>query len=913
MSIFEIFESLLLTAILLDSLNRLKYSRRPLMKSNKSTIKLTPMVKQYLEIKENHKDSILFFRMGDFYEMFFDDAVIASKLLGITLTSRNKNKADEIPLCGVPHHSADSYISKLVQLGHKVAICEQTEDPKQAQGIVKRGVIKVVTPGLVIDDKNLDSKSNNFIMSVVGGGTLYAFAYADISTGDVFTSQVDNLTDLFSEVFKIAPKEIITTAALDTELFSAKDTAALFGGILINTVDNDSFADATFRRMYDFFDEHDVNELKAKKLTTSPKPLWILLDYISRTQMTTVTHFSRLVSYFVTDYMIIDESTRRNLELMHTMRDMKKEGSLFGVLDATRTSMGGRLLKNWINYPLIAPDEINRRLAAVAELKESIRIRKELAEALKDVYDVERLNAKLAMASGNARDLIALRNSLESLPVIEEILKDAHSPMIEALNSDLDPLEDVAELIETSIIESPPHTIKEGGIIKDGYNADLDELRTISRSGKGFIASLEAKEKQATGIGSLKIKFNKVFGYYIEVTKTHLSKVPEHYTRKQTLVNAERFITPELKEYEDKVLSADDKIVALEYELFRRVRDKVVKQKDRIKSCASVLANLDVLLSLAQKAAENNYIMPRVDGGDELTVIDGRHPVIEYLNKSERFVPNDTYLDCGENRFAIITGPNMAGKSTYMRQVALITLMAQMGSFVPAREAKIGAVDRIFTRVGASDNLAQGESTFMVEMKETAHILRNATKKSLIILDEIGRGTSTFDGLSIAWATSEYILDQKKVGAKTLFATHYHELCDLTSTKKDVKNYSIAIKEYNDDIIFLRKIIKGAANRSYGIQVAKLAGLPAELITRAHEILANIEKGEFNDVGLPKIAMSKRSKPDFDHRQLSLFHNDKSEIEEEIMQIDMNVLTPIEAMNMLYALQQKIKNGGGEG
>jgi DNA mismatch repair protein MutS len=860
------------------------------------------MVRQYLSIKDEYRDAILFFRMGDFYEMFFDDAIVASKLLNITLTSRNKNKSDEIPLCGIPYHAADGYISKLIAKGHKVAICEQVEDPKLAKGIVKRDVIKVVTPGLVMDEKNLDSKSNNFIMSLYSDNGTYAFSYADISTSDVFVTEVDLEANLISEILKVEPKELITTGEVKELLFSG-DNGRLFNGMLVNTVEPPyENGDLT-----ECFDQGDLDELIKKGFASSKNALTMLIDYVKETQKSWIPHIGRLISYHVTDFMIIDESTRRNLELMHTMRDLKKEGSLFYVLDATKTSMGGRLLKSWINRPLIDTDSIKRRLEAVKELKESVRMRKELTGELNDVYDMERLNSKLMMGSGNARDMVALKNSIMKLPEIATTLCEVTAPLLAELTGNLDQLQDVAELIHHAIIDSPPLAIKEGGIIKPGFNAELDELTKISRHGKGFIASLEAKEKERTGITSLKIKFNKVFGYYIEVTKTHLDKVPEDYIRKQTLVNAERYITEELKEYEDKVLSADDKIIELEYMIFRDIRDKVVKERDRIKKTATVLANLDALLSLSKRAAENNYAMPEIDDGDEITIIDGRHPVIEQINMSERFVPNDTYLDCSENRFSIITGPNMAGKSTYMRQVALIVLMAQIGSFVPAREAKIGVVDRIFTRVGASDNLAMGESTFMVEMKETSHILRNATKKSLIILDEIGRGTSTFDGLSIAWATAEYILDKNKIGAKTLFATHYHELCDLKETKKDVKNYNIAIKEYNDDIVFLRKIIKGGTNRSYGIQVAKLAGLPKELTRRAFEILENIEKGEFNDIGIPKIAMSKNVKPDIDHKQLALFHNEKSEIEEEIMQIDLNVLTPIEAMNKLYALQKKLE------
>jgi len=876
------------------------------MKSSINPKKMTPMVKQYLSIKENYQDSILFFRMGDFYEMFFDDAVTASKLLGITLTSRNKNKEDEIPLCGVPYHAAPGYISKLIAKGKKVAICEQTEDPKEAKGIVKRDVIKVVTPGLVMDESNLDEKSNNFIMSLYEDGGKFSFAYADISTGDVYVSQVNTVESLASEIFKIEPKEIITTHSLKDTFLSEK-AGNRANGAFINTVDETSLEYQNFDRLAGSFSDGDILELKEKAFNAAPKSLGMLVDYIKETQKEWTPDIGRLISYYVTDYMIIDESTRRNLELIRTMRDLKKEGSLFGVLDSTMTSMGGRLLKSWINYPLIDINKINARLSAVAELKENVRIKKELTEELKEVYDVERLNSKLTSASSNARDLIALKNSVMKFPEIKTTLNDVNAPLLVELNESLDLLDDVAILIHSAIAEDPPITLKDGGLIKKGYNPELDELLDISRHGKNYIASLEAKEREATGINSLKIKFNKVFGYYIEVTKTHLDKVPENYVRKQTLVNAERFITEELKEYEDKVLSAEDKIVELEYYIFKQIRERVAREQARIKKSASVLANLDALLSLAKVAAENNYTCPQVTDSDELTIIDGRHPVIEQINKSERFVPNDTYLDCAENRFSIITGPNMAGKSTYMRQVALIVLMAQIGSFVPVREARVGVVDRIFTRVGASDNLAQGESTFMVEMKETAHILRNATAKSLIILDEIGRGTSTFDGLSIAWAVAEYILDKKKLGAKTLFATHYHELCDLKETKKDVKNYNIAIKEYNDSIIFLRKIVKGSTNRSYGIQVAKLAGLPKELTKRAFEILENIEKGEFNDVGMPKIAMSKSVTPEIDHRQMTLFHAQKSEIEEEIMNIDLNILSPLEAMNLLYKLQKKLE------
>ena len=867
----------------------------------------TPLMRQYLEIKAGYQDAILFFRLGDFYEMFMEDAVTASRVLGITLTSRNKGEADAVPLCGIPYHSSQGYIAKLIAEGFKVAICEQVEDPKTAKGIVKREVVRVITPGLVTDAETLDPKENNYLLAIAGADGHYGIAHIDITTGEFKVTQVDALNQIESELGSLRPREVLFCDSDDGKCLKQQIGQPL-DGLLCNFLpDWVCEEDYAREQLCTFFGVSGLQSFGCQQLPAALQAASAVLYYLQQTQKDELRHIRPLQTYHTRNFMLLDDATRRNLELTVTLQEGKKKGSLLGVLDRTATAMGGRTLRHWIHYPLIDEGQIRQRQSGVAELVENSLLRLELIEALDGVYDLERLNSKIAMASANAKDLSALRMSLSKLPIIADLLSSLESDLLKDLRSRLDLLPELLQLLENAIVEDPPFVLRDGGIIKPGYNDELDEFRTISREGKGWIAALEQEERERTGISSLKVRYNKVFGYFIEITRRNLDRIPEDYQRKQTLTNAERFITPRLKEYEDKVLGAEDRMVELEYNLFQEIRLQASREGRKIQQSAEVLATLDALLSLADLAHERNYTCPEIDNSGIIRIEGGRHPVVEGMPLKEAFVPNDVELDLETNQLLIITGPNMAGKSTFMRQVALITLMAQLGSFVPAEKAQIGVVDRIFTRVGASDNLAKGESTFMVEMNETANILRHATRDSLIILDEIGRGTSTFDGVSIAWAVAEYLHDNPKVAAKTLFATHYHELTDLALTRERVKNYNVAVKEWNDQIIFLRKIISGGASRSYGIQVGRLAGLPEEIIARAKEILRNLEAGEFVRSGEPRLGEGRAQERKQPVAQLSLFNVGPEEaIRTRLETVDVRTTTPIEALNILDELKKML-------
>jgi len=864
------------------------------------------MMRQYLEIKADYPDAILFFRMGDFYEMFLDDAVKASRILGITLTCRNKNSdGPEIPLCGIPYHSCAPYIAKLVEAGEKVAICEQTEDPKLAKGIVKREVVKVVTPGLVIEDASLSPKENNYLLALYADQARYGLAFLDLSTGEFRVTELADLQAALAEITCINPREVILPADF-REPAKAKGIAHLIADRTVTYFEEWVYdADYCRRLIGNQFKGATPASLGCDGLPVALLAAGAVLHYLVETQKGNAPHVTSITPYSESEHLLLDESTRRNLELTATLSEGKRKGSLLGLMDRTVTAMGGRKLKQWINYPLMDLKKICHRQDAVEELLGAPATRAEIRTLLSGVYDLERLNGRISLASASAKDLAALKGSLSRIPAVKEKIAPCTGQLLRDLDAGTDPLFDLCALIESAIVENPPFVLREGGVIADGYNAELDELRAISREGKGFIARLEAQEKGRTGITSLKIRYNKVFGYYIEVTKANVAAVPEDYIRRQTLANAERYITPELKEYEEKVLGAEDRIRELEFSLFQGVREAAAAEGERIARTADRLATLDVLVSLSELSHDRGYCRPLIHEGGELSITEGRHPVIEEIHSSERFVPNDTLLDNGENQLVIITGPNMAGKSTFMRQVALITLMAQMGSFVPAEAARIPLVDRIFTRVGASDNLARGHSTFMVEMMESAAILRGATTKSLVILDEIGRGTSTFDGVSIAWAVAEFLHDNKLHAAKTLFATHYHELTELAVTRPGIKNFNIAVKEWNERIIFLRKIVPGGASHSYGIQVARLAGLPQEVIDRAKEILVNLEKGEYGEGGVPRLARG-RQKP-APSPQLSLFGvpND-DRLRDRLKRVEVTTLTPLEALNLVDELKRML-------
>jgi DNA mismatch repair protein MutS len=858
---------------------------------------LTPMIKQYLQIKSQYPDSILFFRMGDFYEMFFEDAHVASKELDIALTSRDKGQKDSIPLCGVPHFTVETYISRLLQKGYKVALCDQVEDPKLAKGIVKREVVRVFTPGLATDAIHLGTGENNYLMGFCAEGEVFGLAFLDISTGELKVCQISGFEHFLNESLRNEPKEILSLKTFQNHPRFEGFRKSFENG-LINFLD-----DSQFDSLPPGAETEGI--LIHQKAPLASRAVEMVLRYAEENQKKPISHIRPLSFYQVQDFMIIDEGTKRNLELTQSLFEQGKKGSLFWVLDQTVSAMGSRQLKQWLNYPLMDLKEIERRLEGVSELKEKKIERKQLREDLKGVQDMERLTSRIFLGHANARDLVALKISLRSLPSLKTTLRMFRSSIIEGLLSQIDDFDDLYQLLESSIVENPPLTLREGGIIKPNYDIELDALRVIGREGKGWILHLEAEERKKTGISTLKVRYNQVFGYYIEVTKSNLHLVPGHYIRKQTLVNAERFITPELKEFETKVLGAEEAICQLEYRLFEEIRKKISSQTPRLQKTAMSIAAIDVLVSFAEIADRYHYVRPVVDEQDGIVIRDGRHPVLERMGLAERFVPNDTEMNTQEHQILIITGPNMAGKSTYLRQVALIILMAQMGSFVPAKEAQMGVVDQIFTRIGASDNIIRGQSTFMVEMMETARILNQATSRSFVVLDEIGRGTSTFDGLSIAWAVAEYLHDHPSHRPKTLFATHYHELTELALTKDRVKNCNVAVKEWGGEILFLRKIVEGGTNRSYGIQVARLAGLPQKVIDRAKEILSNLERGELDAMGIPKIAKDKTltQKPS-PPLQPSLFTTEDP-LRSQLKGIKIDQLTPLEAINILDELKKK--------
>ena len=878
---------------------------------------LTPMMQQYIETKKQYQDCILFYRLGDFYEMFFEDALTASRELEITLTGKNCGQEEKAPMCGVPYHAVEGYLNKLVSKGYKVAICEQVEDPKQAKGIVKREVVRIVTPGTNLDTQALDETKNNYIMCIVYIADRYGLSIADVTTGDYFVTELEESAKLLDEIYRFMPSEIICNESYymsGMDLDDLKDRL----GITIYSLDSWYFDDAVCRqKLLEHFKVASFAGLGLEDYDCGMISAGALLQYLYETQKNSLAQLTHITAHTTGKYMMLDSSTRRNLELCETLREKQKRGSLLWVLDKTKTAMGARMLRKYVEQPLIEKKEILRRLDAVEELKEQAICREEIREYLSPVYDLERLVTKITYGSANPRDLTAFGSSLTMLPPICCIMEDLRAPLLEEIKEELDPLEDISALIKEAIAEEPPLAMKEGGIIRDGYSEEVDTLRRAKSEGKDWLAKLESEEREKTGIKNLKIKYNKVFGYYLEVTNSFKDMVPDYYTRKQTLANAERYIIPELKELEDTILGAEDKLYALEYEIYCDVRNQIAAQVERIQTTAKAIAKVDVFASLALVAERSNYVRPKINEQGVIDIKDGRHPVVEKMIPNDMFISNDTYLDDKKQRISIITGPNMAGKSTYMRQAALIVLMAQLGSFVPASSANIGLVDRIFTRVGASDDLASGQSTFMVEMTEVANILRNATSKSLLILDEIGRGTSTFDGLSIAWAVVEYISDNKLLGAKTLFATHYHELTELEGKIHNVNNYCIAVKEKGDDIVFLRKIVKGGADKSYGIQVAKLAGVPDVVITRAKEIVEELSDEDIttrvSEIASREKEQKKKQKTkkydEVDMAQMSLFDTVKDDdVLEELKSIDVGNLTPVDALNTIYRLQNKLKN-----
>jgi len=860
---------------------------------------VTPMVRQYLAIKEKHKDAILFYRMGDFYEMFFEDAKLASQVLDITLTSRDKNKEGSIPLCGVPYHAAAGYIQKLVDQGHKVAICEQMEEASKAKGIVRREVIRVITPGMVFEDELLQPKANNFLMALALGDERLGLAYLDASTGDFLATEIHTIQSLIDEGMRIGPKEVLIPESTKGQL-PVKQLMKILPQALFTALPEEVFSDHRG-------EEHlqglglPVPEGKESALHAAGA----LLFYVQETQKAKPAHLSRIEFYQIQDYMVLDETTRRNLELFENLQTRSRKGSLLEVLDRTGTPMGGRLLKRWMGAPLMDLGRIEERLAAVAELKEKDLLRQKIREKSRQVRDLERLSARVSLGSANARDLVALRSSLEHFPDIRSFVSGLQGGIFQGHLAQWDDLKEIRDLLTRAIEDNPPATIKEGGLIKPEFDSNLDHLREIATKGKKWIVELESRERLATGISSLKVRYNRVFGYYLEVTKSNLSAVPSRYLRKQTLINAERFITQELQEYETQVLTAEEQKDALEYEIFKKILQEAGTRVSQIQRMAAALAEIDVLSGLAEVAEQNGYCRPVLSSENILEIREGRHPVLEKLSLDERFVPNDLQMDAEQRQILIITGPNMAGKSTIMRQAALIVIMAQMGSFVPAQEARIGLADRIFTRVGATDDLSRGRSTFMVEMEEMAHILRHMAPRSLILLDEIGRGTSTFDGLSIAWAVTEFLHDISPFRARTLFATHYHELTELALTRVRIKNFHVAVKEWNDRVIFLRKLVEGATSRSYGIQVARLAGLPEEVIDRAKEVLNNLEQGEFTEGGIPKLALSRKKKIFWDSSQMNLFQIPLDPLREALRKVDPDRLTPLDALNILNELKSR--------
>ena len=878
---------------------------------------LSPMMVHYLETKEQYKDCILFYRLGDFYEMFFDDAITVSRELELTLTGKECGLEERAPMCGVPHHAVEAYLNKLVQKGYKVAIAEQMEDPKLAKGLVKREVVRVVTPGTITSAQALDETKNNYLMGIVYLGEIFGLATADISTGDFFVTEVENERDLFDEINKFSPSEVVCNEAFYMSGVDIDEIKNRYHTV-ISALDSRFFGDDSCRQILkEHFKVSHLAGLGLGDYETGIVSAGAVMRYLYETQKSTLEHLTTITPYSVGQYMILDTSTRRNLELLETLREKQKRGSLLWVLDKTKTAMGARMLRTFIEQPLIHKEEILGRQAAIEEFNMNYISREEIREYLNPIYDLERLIGRISYKTANPRDLISFKNSLEMLPHIKQILTEFSSPLMKELDSNLDCLEDLYQLLDQAIVDDPPVTVREGGIIKEGFQEDADKLRHAKTEGKTWLAELEMREKEKTGIKNLKIKYNKVFGYYFEVTNSFKDLVPDYFIRKQTLANAERYTTDELKNLEEIILGAEDKLFSLEYDLFCQVRDEIAGQVVRIQKTAKAIAGIDVFASLSTVATKNNYVKPSINEKGLIQIHNGRHPVVEQMIPDSSFVSNDTCLDNNKNRISIITGPNMAGKSTYMRQVALIVLMAQIGCFVPAEDANIGICDRIFTRVGASDDLAAGQSTFMVEMTEVANILRNATKSSLLILDEIGRGTSTFDGLSIAWAVVEHISNTKLLGAKTLFATHYHELTELEGAMSGVNNYCIAVKEQGDDIVFLRKIVKGGADKSYGIQVAKLAGVPDSVISRAKELVEELTSADITVRAREIVEHSANvtvrkavPKPDeVDLLQMSFFDTVKDDdIIRELGELNLAQMTPIDALNTLYRLQNRLKN-----
>ena len=876
---------------------------------------LTPMMQQYMAIKEQYKDCILFYRLGDFYEMFYDDALTASRELEITLTGKNCGQEERAPMCGVPYHAVDVYLNKLVAKGYKVAICEQAEDPKQAKGIVKREVIRIVTPGTNLSQQALDEGRNNYLMCLVYDNNQFGLAITDISTGDFYTTEVATLKELYDEIHRFSPSEIICNDSFYMSGASLDDFKDRLH-VSVSTLDTWYMDEAvSVQKIKEHFKVASLDGLGLTDFPSGTLAVGALLLYLYETQKNTLDNLTKITPYRSGGYMIIDSANNRNLDLIETLREKQKKGSLLWVLDKTKTAMGARLMRNWIEQPLIEKKKITARQDAVEELYNDMITREEIREYLNAVYDLERLVTRISYRTANPRDLIAFKTSLGMIPPVKQLLSQAKSAELKEIDERMDCLEDIYDLIEKSIQDEPPIMIREGGMIKEGYNEDVDKFRLSRTEGKTWLAELEAREKEKTGIKNLRVRYNKVFGYYLEVTNSYKELVPEDWTRKQTLANAERYITPELKELEDMILGAEDKLAALEYDLYCEVRDSIGEQVVRIQETAKAIAHLDVLASLACVAQSNDYVRPSINTKGVIDIQGGRHPVVEKMNNNQMFIDNDTYLDNKNHRISIITGPNMAGKSTYMRQSALIVLMAQIGSFVSAKSANIGIVDRIFTRVGASDDLASGQSTFMVEMTEVANILRNATSRSLLILDEIGRGTSTFDGLSIAWAVVEHISNPKLLGAKTLFATHYHELTELEGKLDSVNNYCIAVREQGDDIIFLRKIIRGGADKSYGIQVARLAGVPDSVIDRAKEIASWLEETDVTDKAKNLQVRTSAKKKEVvreavpAEKQMSLFDIYPADhpVLKELAELDVSNMTPIQALNTLYELQKRLK------
>ena len=876
----------------------------------------TPMMMQYLETKEQYKDCILFYRLGDFYEMFFEDAITVSRELELTLTGKSCGQEERAPMCGIPYHAVDGYLNRLINKGYRVAICEQVEDPKAAKGLVKREVTRIVTPGTNLNTQAMDETKNNYLMGITYLDSFFGVSTVDVTTGDYYVTQVEELRQAMDEIIKFSPSELVYNSTLELSGMDLSDLKNRLNIALTPLADWYFDEEVCEKELKQHFKVGTLDGLGLKDFEIGTIAAGSVLRYLYETQKSSLSHITRLLTYVPGKYMVIDSSTRRNLELTETLREKQKRGSLLWVLDKTKTAMGARMLRSFIEQPLIKKQDIEERLDAIEELNRHVITREEMREYLDAIYDLERLMGRVSYKSANPRDLIALMNSLQMLPHIRTLLAEFTSSEWTQIFEDIDPLQDIESLIEAAIDPEPPLTIKEGGIIKTGYNEEVDHLRLAKTEGKHWLANLEAEERERTGIKNLKIKFNRVFGYYLEVTNSYKDLVPQEWIRKQTLANAERYTTPELKKMEEDILGAEDKLFSLEYDLFTEIREKIADEVLRIQQTAKAVAKADAYVSLALVAERNHYVRPSINENGVINIKNGRHPVVEQMIPNDMFVENDTYLDNENNRISIITGPNMAGKSTYMRQTALIVLMAQVGSFVPAESAEIGIVDRIFTRVGASDDLASGQSTFMVEMTEVANILRNATRNSLLILDEIGRGTSTYDGLSIAWAVVEHIADAKKLGAKTLFATHYHELTELEGRLNSVNNYCIAVKEQGEDIIFLRKIIKGGADKSYGIQVAKLAGVPEDVLKRAYEIANQLTENDINASNISfaekkeKITNVKKSGKTETPGQLSLFgvsENDYSDVIEALKGIDISQMTPLSAMNKLYELQEMLK------